>query len=81
MMLLLTDTNYPGWHASVDSKPVEIVNGFYTFRAVPVPRGVHTVVFQFTPESFSLGLILSMISIVGLGAYIALMTNGNTGKH
>lgn len=55
--VVLSDTFYPGWHASVDGTPVEIYRANYLFRAVQVPAGEHTVVFSYFPLRLKLGLL------------------------
>ena len=62
--LLLADTDYPGWVASVDGQPVPIRHGDLAFRAVPVPAGAHTVLFDYQPASLRAGFALTL---VGLG--------------
>ncbi len=44
--LILTDTYYPGWKASVDGTGVNILPAFGAFRAVEVSKGSHTVRFN-----------------------------------
>ena len=48
-LLFLSDTYFPGWTASIDGKPAKIYRADYTFRAVVVPEGTHTVVFSYWP--------------------------------
>ncbi|MCB9010003.1 MAG: YfhO family protein, partial [Ardenticatenaceae bacterium] len=62
--LLLSDASYPGWQVLVDGKPAELLQADGLFRGVLLPAGEHEVVFQFAPQSFRLGL---MITAVGLG--------------
>lgn len=64
--LLLTDTFYPGWKAEVDGIPSEIYRADYAFRAVAVPKGNHRVVFVYAPFSFTLGVSVSVLSLLGL---------------
>ena len=53
--LVLADAFHPGWTAEVDGAPAEVLAANYAFRAVPVARGTHEVVFRFTPKSFLVG--------------------------
>jgi len=62
--LVLTDTYYPGWLASVDGKPTDIYRTNYAFRGVVVPGGKHIVIFEYAPDSWRYGVWISMISIV-----------------
>lgn len=67
-LLFLSDNYYPGWHAFVDSTPVKIYRANFTFRAVAVPKGIHTVVFYYNPISFSIGRnVTAVSSIIILG--------------
>ena len=61
--LVLTDTWYPGWKAFVDGKETPIMRANYTFRAILVPRGSHTVRFSYEPQSVVIGATLSLISL------------------
>ncbi len=71
-ILVLTDTYYPGWNATVDGKPVKILQANWTQRAVVVPQGTHTITMIYAPESVRVGSILSMISIGLLGLALIL---------
>lgn len=62
-ILVLTDTYYPGWNATVDDAPAEILRANWTMRGVAVPQGVHLTVMTYSPESVRYGILLSMISI------------------
>lgn len=56
--LFLSDNYYPGWHAQVDETETKIFRADYTFRAVVIPAGKHTVTFYFLPKSFIVGLAI-----------------------
>ncbi len=62
-ILFLSDNYYPGWNATVDNKKSEILRADYTFRAIPVPLGKHTVRFVYNPQSFRLGIYAALAGI------------------
>ncbi len=63
-MLVLADAYFPGWKAFLDGRPVDIVPAYYAFRAVAVPKGLHTVEFRYEPASFRLGMTISCIALL-----------------
>ncbi len=52
-VLVLSDNYYPGWQATIDGTPVEILRANHTMRAVRVPAGRHVVSFVFAPTSLT----------------------------
>ena len=62
--LVLTDSWYPGWEASVDGQSTPIHRADYIFRAVQLQPGEHTVVFEYRPWSFAIGAIISGLSLI-----------------
>jgi len=65
--LLLLDTYFPGWTATVNGQPTKIWRADYNFRAVPVPAGKSTVCFSYQPASFRAGLVLCAAGWLTLG--------------
>jgi hypothetical protein len=61
-LLLLTDTYYDGWRASVDGEETEILRANAAFRAIAVPAGKHQVRFHFRHPAFLPGCCLSCVS-------------------
>lgn len=41
-----------GWKATIDNKEVNIYNVNYCLRGLEVPKGKHTIVFEYSSESF-----------------------------
>ncbi|MFN8459924.1 MAG: YfhO family protein [Anaerolineae bacterium] len=57
--LVLLDTFFPGWVATVDGQVVPIYRADYLMRAIYLPVGAHTVKFEYQPASFRWGLWLA----------------------
>lgn len=70
--LVLADTYYPGWRATVDGEPVEILAANHAFRAVQLDRGEHKVVFEYAPLSFRLGAWITAAAVLLLGASLGI---------
>ncbi|MEW5958613.1 MAG: YfhO family protein [Chloroflexota bacterium] len=62
--LVLLDTYYPGWVASVDGAPTPIYRANYIVRAVYVPAGEHTIRFDYRPRSFWVGAALALLALL-----------------
>jgi hypothetical protein len=60
-LLVLADSFYPGWKATVNGVPVPILPTNHLFRGVPLPAGVHIVRFDYRPWSFRLGVTASLL--------------------
>jgi hypothetical protein len=67
--LVLTDTYYPGWKATVDGESAEIYPTDLMFRGIFVPAGDHTIEFSYEPGSFKVGAALSLLSVLALAGY------------
>ena len=63
-LLFISDNYYAGWKVSVDGENGKIYRADYSFRAVPVGKGRHKVIFSYYPESFSLGIKVSLAALV-----------------
>ncbi len=72
-VLMLNDTNYPGWRATVDGKQTSVLQADYLFRGVIVPAGKSIVEFSYKPTSFRLGAAISAVALVVLAAAAALL--------
>jgi hypothetical protein len=66
--LLLTDSYYPGWRAWLDGRETPLLRADYLFRAVYLPSGSHQVEFRYQPDSFKVGLWISLATLAGMVA-------------
>jgi hypothetical protein len=71
--LLLTDTFYPGWQATVDGEPAEITRADVAFRAVRLEPGAHRVVFIYRPASVRWGAWISGVALLSWLVGLALV--------
>ncbi|HPV07918.1 MAG TPA: YfhO family protein [Aggregatilineales bacterium] len=69
--LVLVDTDYPGWRASLDGEPVTIYRANGAFRAVEVPAGEHEVAFEYRPASVRIGGVVSAAALLVLARLLA----------
>jgi len=70
--LVLSDSYYPGWEASVNGVPARIIAANLALRAVHLTPGEKRVVFRYRPGSARAGLLLGLVaalSFVGLVAF------------
>ncbi len=62
-VLVLRDSAYPGWRARLDGEPTPLLRADGLFRAVAVPAGLHSVVFEFRPRPLRVGGAVSVATL------------------
>ncbi len=62
--LVLMDAYFPGWTVTIDGQEATILRGNHFYRAVKLGPGEHTLEFDFFPEGFKAGLIVSGITLM-----------------
>jgi uncharacterized membrane protein YfhO len=75
--LVLTDSNYPGWIATVDGQPVPIETAYGLFRASALPAGHHTIEYIFDPPSLKQGAAISSIALATWLTFLILALTKN----
>lgn len=63
-VLVVTDTYYPGWEATIDGQPTKIYPANIRQRAVVVPPGDHKVLFIYRSRSFYTGILITGVSLI-----------------
>jgi hypothetical protein len=77
-MVILSDTWFAGWRATVDRKPVEIYQAYRGVRGVMVDGGRHVIEMRYLPWSVFLGGALTLLAAVV--AMAALRGAANPGR-
>jgi uncharacterized membrane protein YfhO len=68
-MLVLSENNYPGWHAWIDGRETPIYSANIAFRGVAVPAGIHRIHMEFRPVilywslGFSAGAAILLVAL------------------
>jgi hypothetical protein len=64
-LVVVSDTRYPGWKATVDGKPAVIHEVYGAFRGVVVEAGAHTVAMRYQPASVRAGAAGTVVALAG----------------
>jgi len=62
-----------GWQAYMDGEKVDHIRVNYALRALKVPAGSHTIVFEFDPKTYKTGELISLISSLLLFVFLGYM--------
>ena len=62
-LLVVSQTNYRGWTATIDGQPADVLTAETTFTAVEVPAGRHVVVFEFAPTHLKSTMVVFLVTL------------------
>ncbi len=63
-ILVLVDSYYPDWKATVDGQDVPVIAANYVYKAIELPLGQHRISVYYQPKSFTRGLYLTLGTIL-----------------
>jgi len=63
-LLIFSEVDYPGWRATVDGRPTQLVRADYVLRAVCVPEGEHRVMLVYDPPLPKIGLAVTGLTLL-----------------
>jgi hypothetical protein len=66
-LVVLADSFYPGWQATVDGRAAAIVPVNHLFRGVAAGAGTHRVRFEYRPASVRDGALISLVGLALAG--------------
>jgi hypothetical protein len=61
-LMVASEPYFPGWRATIDGRPADVLIANHVLRAVPVPAGRSRVVFTYEPASYRVGLYLTALA-------------------
>ncbi len=64
--IIVTQTFWKGWKATLDGRPVPLSFGDYAFVALRCPAGRHRIELRFWPSSFTIGIAVCALAISGI---------------
>lgn len=67
-LVVFSETNFPGWKAWADHKPLRIFTANYLFRGLFLPQGDHQVIFKYRPTCFALALFLCLVWVASVAS-------------
>ena len=65
-LLFISDAYDRDWKAYIDGNESEVLRASYALRSIAVEKGDHQISFKYQPKSFTYGLMISILSIIGL---------------
>ncbi len=68
-MVILSETFYPGWKATLDGKPVKLYAAYGALRGVVTGSGKHRIEFRYRPWKIYLGIILALLGLLVVLAF------------
>ncbi len=71
-VLVVLETNFPGWHVRMDGGPPRELVNVYTYIGVEPEFGQHTYTFWFHPPEFDTGLLITGAALALMGVYLML---------
>jgi len=61
-LAVFSEIYYPGWKATIDGAPADVLRTNYILRALRIPAGNHVVEFRFEPKPYTTGNTVTTVS-------------------
>lgn len=62
--LVVAETYFPAWHATVDGTPATVVRGNAAQITVPLPSGAHEVSLRFQSAAYATGKVVTGLAVI-----------------
>ncbi len=63
-LLVLAQSFYGPWRASMDNHPAPLLRANHAFQAVPVAPGIHDIVIEYRDKAFRMGFIVTLCTLM-----------------
>jgi hypothetical protein len=73
-VLHLHITDVPGWHATIDGRPLALESSSVFGFSASVPAGTHHIEVRYWPSTFSVGLVVALVAVVGVTCALVVET-------
>ncbi len=64
-VLRLRLTDVPGWHATIDGRPLQLSRYSGVMLQARIPTGQHVIVLEYWPTAFTAGLLIAALTVIG----------------
>jgi uncharacterized membrane protein YfhO len=64
-IVVLADTWFPGWRATIDGRSVEVLEVYGALRGVVAEAGDHQIEYRYRPLSAAIGAIMTASALAG----------------
>lgn len=79
--LVFSEIYYPAWKAYQDGKEIKVYRANYCLRAVPVTKGEHIIEMRYESDTFSKGMWITLITLLGGAVIFIFGANKNNFKN
>jgi hypothetical protein len=82
-VLRLRLTDLPGWHGTIDGRPLSLTTYGGVMLQARIPSGRHTIELKYWPDTFSVGIVLALVTAIALaiGVIIESVRRGRRGRN
>jgi hypothetical protein len=69
--LVIGETWYPDWHATVDGKPVALLRADHALLSVELPPGAREVALRFGSPAYARGKLVTLLAVIATAGLLA----------
>jgi len=69
-IVVLADTWFPGWRATVDGRPTPVFETYGALRGIVVEKGTHRIEYRYRPATAIAGAAMSLLGLLGAVALV-----------